>query len=378
MFELAGEFASIALPKPDEPRAQQLIAIKDLSIRLEIDIALFDKNKDIIATTNDRLLSIEREEIELGWIHVRRGPHAWGILLPDQRWVVLRPQKRMFRRPVGGIFFIAGIALAIAIAVYPAVRGLTKRLERLQHGVETLGSGDLTARVKIEGKDEIARLASSFNTSAERIEDLVKAHRLFLASASHELRTPLSRLRVGIELLKADADPKRKADLEKDIGELDQLIDEILLASRLNSLKELDKTKEVDLLALVAEETSRYDDCTLDGIPVTLNGDARLLRRLIRNLLENAKRYGKPPVTVNLSLRNNQAFLDVIDNGDGLKPEEYQKIFDPFYRPQGQTESTGFGLGLSIVKQIAEQHAGTVTYAPGDNGKSCFRVELPV
>ena len=103
------------------------------------------------------------------------------------------------------MLFLGGIALAVALAAYPVVRGLTRRLERSAGRCrDTLGAGNLSARVSVEGKDEVARLAESFNRAAARIEDLMGAHRMLLANASHELRTPLSRIRLGIDLLAAD------------------------------------------------------------------------------------------------------------------------------------------------------------------------------
>ncbi|MDZ4741250.1 MAG: histidine kinase dimerization/phospho-acceptor domain-containing protein, partial [Alphaproteobacteria bacterium] len=115
--------------------------------------------------------------------------------------------------------------------------------------VETLGAGNLSVRVKVEGKDEIARVAESFNRAAARIEALVNSHKMLLANASHELRTPLTRLRMGIELLKGNAEPQRRAELEQDIAELDELIEEILLSSRLDSMARPVHTEDVDLLA---------------------------------------------------------------------------------------------------------------------------------
>src|SRR5216684_4688594 len=171
------------------------------------------------------------------------------------------------------------MAIAIAVFSYPVVRGLTKRIERLQAGVETLGAGNLATRVAVEGRDEVAQLAASFNRAAARIEELVGAHRLLLANASHELRTPLSRIRLGIELFEAKPDPKIKAELARDIAELDDLIEEILLASRLDIAAAPPATEDVDLLALVAEECARYNGVTLDGELVVLRGDGRLLRR---------------------------------------------------------------------------------------------------
>ena len=175
---------------------------------------------------------------------------------------------------VGLVLFLGGIALAVAVCAYPVVRGLTRRLERLQTGVETLGAGHLAARVKVEGRDEVARLAASFNRAAGRIEELLGVHRLLLANASHELRTPLSRIRLGIELYDGSKDPKLKTELTRDIAELDLLIDEILLASRLDAAPTL-QVEPIDLLGLAAEECARYEDCTLQGAPVTVRGDAR-------------------------------------------------------------------------------------------------------
>ena len=140
---------------------------------------------------------------------------------------------------IGLILLLGGIALVIALCAFPVVRGLTRRLERLQDGVETLGAGNLAARVKVEGCDEVARLAQASTASAARIEELVNAHRLMLAHASHEIRTPLSRIRLGIEMLADKNDPKCKAELEQDIAELDALVDDILLASRLDMIKVL-------------------------------------------------------------------------------------------------------------------------------------------
>ena len=131
-----------------------------------------------------------------------QGGPAWAVRLPDDRWVVARMPGRQGPKLVSIIGFLGAIALAVAICAYPLVRRLTRRLERLQAGVEQLGAGDLAARVKVEGKDEVARLAESFNRAAARIEELVGSHKLLLANASHELRTPLSRIRLGVEFLK--------------------------------------------------------------------------------------------------------------------------------------------------------------------------------
>jgi signal transduction histidine kinase len=229
--------------------------------------------------------------------------------------------------------------------------------------------------VKVEGRDEVAQLAESFNRAAARIENLVNAHRMLLANASHELRTPLTRIRMGVELMRDAADPQRKAELEVDIAELDQLIDEVLLASRLDAVDHLERLEEVDLLALAAEECSRYERCALDGKAVAVRGDPRLLRRMIRNLLENALRHGEPPIAVELCGVDGKASLSVCDHGPGIPQSEHERLFQPFHRVAGA--ESGSGLGLALVRQIARRHGGDVAYGQKGDCRSCFAVTLP-
>jgi signal transduction histidine kinase len=256
------------------------------------------------------------------------------------------------------------------------VRQLTGRLERLQRGVDSLGAGDLSARVAVEGHDEIAGLAAKFNRAASQIEQLILANRSLLANASHELRTPLARIRLAVELLKQNADPKTKAGLEQDIAELHDLVDEILLASRLDTVAQNEVREEIDLLALAAEECARYDDVQLEGESLKVQGDPRLLRRLLRNLLENAKRHGVPPTQVRLKSQTGIAVLTVWDNGPGPAKAEFEQLFTPFYRRRESHNAGGNGLGLSLVRQIAHRHGGDAKCASMEDGRSCFIVTL--
>ena len=372
-FEMAGELAGAALPAADAPATAQQQAIAQLGRKLRIDLALFDPGLRPIAEFGRPLPPPPGRFHSGGWLTGPRGP-AWSFHLPDGRWLLARAPVRHSNPLIGLFLFLGGIALAVAIGAYPVVRGLTRRLERLQTGVETLGAGRLSARVEVEGRDEVARLAASFNRAAARIEELVGAHRLLLANASHELRTPLSRLRLGLELYEQRQDPKLKTELARDIAELDLLIDEILLASRLDAAPAL-QTETIDLLGLAAEECAHYEDCTLTGEPVTIRGDARLLRRLMRNLLDNARRHGAPPVTVSLARQGGQAVLDVADGGAGIAQAEREQVFTPFHRVGG--DGKGAGLGLALVRQIARLHGGDATVAPRPDQPSSFRVTLP-
>ncbi|HEX6829576.1 MAG TPA: ATP-binding protein, partial [Burkholderiales bacterium] len=268
---------------------------------------------------------------------------------------------------------------AIGIGAYPISRRITRRVERLQSQVEALGAGNLSARVEVEGSDEVAELAASFNRSAEKIERLVGAHRALLASVSHELRTPLSRLRIAIALLEKEYRSDLKAQVERNIAELDELIGELLLASRLDTIAGPDGTEDVDLLALVAEEGAR-SGADIFGDPVTIRGDPRLLRRLTRNLLENARRHAPDaPAEVRVRARpEGGAWLRVADRGPGVPESERERIFEAFYRlPASERQESGSGLGLALVRRIARRHGGEVRCLPRDGGGSVFEVELP-
>jgi signal transduction histidine kinase len=376
-YEMAATLAQNALPPAGAPKTEQQAALERLAVNLRADVTLFAPDRSLLAAVGEPLSAPEAGRERGGWIHRGGGP-AWAVRLPDGRWLEARVPRGHRQAPFGLFLVLALLALAVGVGAYPVVRRLTSRLERLQAGVESLGAGELSARVKVEGRDEVARLAESFNRAAGRIEELVGAHKTLLASASHELRTPLARIRMAVELMKENADPKRKAELERDVAELDALIDEILLASRLDALKELETDEEVDLLALAAEECARYDDTQLDGEPLTVRGDARLLRRMIRNLLENAKRHGAPPIQVRLSCTGGSAELAVCDHGPGVPEAERERVFDPFYRRTPTKEITGAGLGLALVRQIARRHGGEAHYAPQSGPGSCFSVVLPV
>ncbi|MEM8627057.1 MAG: HAMP domain-containing sensor histidine kinase [Pseudomonadota bacterium] len=405
-FGVTAELAAAALPGPQAELAKQRSALNDLARKLRIDIALFNRERQqIVASDNANVRPPPRRVQESGFLF-RRGRFAWGVLMPDGRWLVAQSRRRgPPRGPWRLLAVLAFVSVIVGLCAWPVVRGLTQRLERLQSGVENLGEGNLAARVDVRGTDEVAALANSFNSAAERIERLVNSHRLLLANASHELRTPLARIRMGLELLDSDAGPRVRQELERDIGELDDIIEEILLLSRLDAGVRSDIDERVDFLALVAEEAARYGDCTLEGAPAHITGDPTLLRRLVRNLLENAQRHGRPPVTVALTssgvsnhLSTDQSAADkrtanerrpneqrnvvlvIADTGDGISPAHQEAVFRPFHRGATAGSSRkGTGLGLALARQIAIQHRGTIQFLPDAKGRlNTIEVRLPL
>lgn len=322
---------------------------------------------------------------------------------------------RQLGLPFSSAWMLAFLALAVAVGTYPIVRRLTKRLEAVQTGVERWGQGDLSTRLVEDGRDEVAFLAQRFNHSAEQIQTLLTDQKALLASqtallasqksllanASHELRSPLARIRMGLELmaptLAASPTQQRslKDELNRNISELDQLIGEILLASRLDAQEaDLGTVESVDLVGLVAEECARVAAelevhnpnavTVLDGVAapsqeLKVQGVSKLLRRALRNLLENAGRYGAGEIIVNLRTMNDDVLIAVCDRGPGVPAAYQERIFEPFFRLPGASEqSGGVGLGLSLVKSIAARHGGSVSCENRPQGGACFALRLPL
>ncbi|MDM0034847.1 ATP-binding protein [Variovorax sp. J22P271] len=294
------------------------------------------------------------------------------------------PGLLAWRTPFGLGWMVAIVGFIVALGVYPIVRRLTKRLELLQRGVQRWGEGDLSVRVPEEGQDEVADLSNGFNAAAARIEQLVRSHKSLLANASHELRSPLTRIRMSLELMGERPNPGARAEISRNIAELDQLIDEILLASRLDAREaDMGTVETVDLTGLAAEECARVDaDLEVregtDSNALTVLGVPRLLRRAIRNLLENAGRYGAGETSVEIGSRAGQTEIRVNDRGPGVPVAQRERIFEPFYRLPGASERNGgVGLGLALVKSITERHGGSVRCEDRPGGGASFVISLP-
>ena len=393
------ELLQKALPSANAPAAQQAQALQEWSQRLHWPMELLDAQGGSIAITE----SFQRRTAEMPSLPVVLVPMSDGrslrLIRPGMRHTdgadaPVRPAPRNGRLMPPGFLPMAlnsgaGLAVlllalfvAVALGAFPVVRRLTRKLEALRSGVEQFGAGNLSQRVDASGRDEVAQVAQSFNLAAQRIESLVHSHQSLLANTSHELRSPLARLKMAIAML-ADANPAQRNNLNreisKNIAELDALVEEVLLASRLEARSPMQQDEGLDLLAIAAEEASRIKaelDC--EGVLAPVNGDERLLRRAIRNLLENAQRYGGQDVQLHLTQTEHETTLRVNDQGQGVPAEMRERIFEPFFRLPGHAEHAGgVGLGLSLVKQIAERHRGRVYCEPREGGGSSFVLKLP-
>jgi two-component system OmpR family sensor kinase len=365
------------LPGPDRPTSELQEAVERLAERFGVDAAVFSPQGERLAaygaplpppTWRGRGLHVVRPGFRSGFL----GMALW---LPDGRVVTAARQRPDWRHLASVAVTLGLLGLAVGLGAWPLVRRLTRRIENLRGRVEDLGRGDLSARTPVEGRDEVADLARSFNRAADRIQHLVEAQRRQLAFASHELRSPLARLRVSLEMMAGD--PALKEQAARDVGELDALIGELLEASRLEALGRSDRDEAVDLLGLVAEEAARVG-AAVEGEPVEIRGEPRLLRRLVRNLLENARRHGGGGgVEARVEGAGTRARLRVADRGLGVPDAERERIFEPFYRPPGAPETgTGYGLGLALVRQIARAHGGEARCLPREGGGTVFEIDL--
>ncbi|CAN5337603.1 HAMP domain-containing sensor histidine kinase [soil metagenome] len=399
------------LPDDGNPLRASRVLLR-WSDRTRLDLALFDEDRRLIAAAGRPLPPPRRDQIDSHWVRMRgpgdpaaapgdprdarnfgrdfdAGPGTepavrvlrspFALRLDDGRWLVARRDPSRAPQPLGPIPLLALIATLIGAATYFVARGLTHRLERLQDRVEAFGAGDLSARAELTGNDEAGQLASSFNDAAARIEALVQAHKNLLAHASHELRSPLARIRIAVAMMAERPTRELEEEVRRSIAELDDLIDEVLLASRLDANVGEARLEPVELVSLCAEESARGEiDFEAEASPV-VQGDQRLLRRVLRNLIENARRHAGGTADLTLSIAAGHAVVEVADRGPGVPEAERERIFEPFYRVAGASERDGgVGLGLALVRQIADLHGGKIVCLPRDGGGSIFKLTLPI
>lgn len=303
------------------------------------------------------------------------------------------PEVRIIGDARGAIWFVLQI-LALAGGVLLIIRPLRTRLASLRATTQRFGDGVLDERAAIAGDDVVAELAGSFNDMAARIQHLLEAQKALLGAVSHEFRTPLTRIRYALDLLALDADGDALTKLDqihRDVDELDELVAELMTYVRLDpeaGALELVVADPSELLGQLVADAGLLDadaQVTLQCANLgQLPYDAKQLRRAVGNLLQNALRYGAGEVLVQ-ALRDPPGqthgwlTIAVHDNGDGVEPQHRQRLFEPFVvlNKARDPSDSGFGLGLAIVRRIAQAHQGSVEATESHLGGACFRLRLP-
>jgi two-component system sensor histidine kinase MprB len=339
-----------------------------------------------LAVSRGRETKPRYEDVTVNGIHARlmTVPFSPGIALQVARPlaemddVLDRLRLIILLVAVGGTAIAAALGLAVSRASLAPVRRLTETAEHIT------ATHDLSRRVEAERKDEVGRLARSFNTMLGALEDSLHAQRQLVADASHELRTPLTSLRTNVELLArgtlSDEERERAmADVSAQIEELTALVADVVEMARDGEPRR--EVEDVRLDELVADAVARarlhspqvafheeLEESLVTGVPERLH-------RAIANVLDNAAKWSPPGGQVDVAVRDGE--VSVRDHGQGIDPADLPYVFERFYRSAEARNRPGSGLGLAIVRQVAEAHGGTVSAERTNGGGTIVRIRIP-
>jgi len=278
----------------------------------------------------------------------------------------------------GGIAVAAALGLAVSQAALAPVRRLTEATETVTE------TGDLTGRIDARGRDEVSRLAASFNTMLGALEEAARSQRRLVADASHELRTPLTSLRTNIEVLAGERTlppgerERLLGDVVEQLGEMTTLVAELMELARGQEQAAEPEDVRLDLVAADAVERARrnrpgvvfeteLEESLVRGVPARIE-------RAVANLLDNAAKWSPPGGTVEVTVRGGE--VSVRDHGPGIDDADLPYVFDRFYRAAPARGLPGSGLGLAIVRQVAEAHGGRAVAARAEGGGTRMTLSL--
>ena len=351
------------------------------------------QGQELALPVNDRVLEVARGQRDTFFMnthvagtHVRviTFSYAEGVAievarsLEDTDRALSQIKLLLVLIAAGGILVAAGLGLGVSRAALAPVR-------RLREATETVTeTGDLSERIETGGRDELSRLATSFNSMLGALEESTRAQRQLVADASHELRTPLTSLRTNIEVLASERTlppgerERLLSDVVEQLGEMTSLISELIELARGEQADEPAEDVRLDLIAADAiERTKRnkpgiefrtdFEESVVHGVPRTID-------RALANLLDNAAKWSPAGGEVEVTVRGSE--VTVRDHGPGIAEEDLPFVFDRFYRASSARGLPGSGLGLAIVKQVADAHGGTVVAERAEAGGTIMRLRL--
>ncbi|MEJ7596454.1 MAG: HAMP domain-containing sensor histidine kinase [Kofleriaceae bacterium] len=366
-----------------------------------LDVAVFDGDHGLLATTVTPPLT--SDEVPRGpegrWFDDRLvlGKYREGQLVA-YAVVALPPAPSVLRHVIA--LLGSALVLAFLFVAAPLAHSIARPLERLRGLASELGNGNLAVRARVDRHDEIGDLSRAFNTMAAQIQRLRATERELLGDVSHELRTPLARMRVVLDLAEG-ADPEKVRryldEITTDLAELEQLVDDIIVSARLDPessrweqarpplrLEHVAIVEPVD--ASIARFSARWPAHELVYKPgdeaLTVNCDPKLLRRVLDNLLDNARKYSAEgaPIEIRVDAVSSSVRVEVIDRGIGIAKEDQHRLFSAFFRadPSRARSSGGVGLGLVLARRIVEAHGGIIKFESEIDSGSRFWFELPL
>lgn len=339
---------------------------------------------DVAAGERDAFFETVRvggESVRVLTFPVERGVAAQVARPLDEVQATLRTlRRRLAIGSLGGIALAAVLGTAVARRATRPVDELTRLAE------EVATTQDLSQRIAVERDDEIGRLAATVNTMLANLEQARHAQEQLVADASHELRTPLTSLRTNVEVLaeaeRLDPENRRRlvGDVVEQLDEFARMVGDLVELARGDRPVQAAAPVRLDQMAAEVVQRAPTDGrIHLNATPVTVVGDRDRLERAVRNLVDNALKYGGDgPLEVTVERRDREAVLRVADQGPGIAPQHLDRIFDRFYRAPEARGAPGSGLGLSIVAQIAASHGGRIQAANRqDERGAVFTLTLP-
>jgi len=282
--------------------------------------------------------------------------------------------------PMRLLAILAGILAVLLAGTFWFARRLSRPLADLADAVDKVAVGKRPDPLPEDGPTEIARVAHNVNRMAANLERLEKNRSTMLAGISHDIRTPLTRLRLASEISVNDA--QSRSEMAADIDEIDRIVTQFLDFARGNP-KEAPERADMQIvltaLAQKAESRTLPVQWTAGQEAIFVNTYPAAFERMIMNLIENAHRYGRPPVELHLRRDGAMVDIDVLDAGDGVKAEDVERLKEPFVRgDQARGGVMGAGLGLALVERLAQWHGGSFDLLPRSGGGTVARLRLPV
>jgi signal transduction histidine kinase len=312
--------------------------------------------------------------------HHRRDQY---LLIQEQGYRYLFAVDNSFRQGAERRHWVLFVTLgSILFLLYLAIRRMFRPIAAISSQVKKIGEGDLTQAVQLQGKGELALLATGINRMAQQIKAMLESKSGLLLAISHELRSPMTRMRVNLELLEESEIQQKLID---DIREMETLVAAILESEKLNSSHAPLNLSHCELLNLI-EEVVQHHPCRnrikTSMSPIELEVDQLRIKLLIKNLLDNACRYSADEqnlINVSLSHDQNHALIEVQDRGIGIAAEDIPRLTEAFYRSDHarQRDTGGYGLGLYLCKLVVEAHGGQIVIESEPGRGTRISVKLP-
>jgi signal transduction histidine kinase len=324
---------------------------------------------------NDRMLAASHHGAHV--VHLKHGDGRLSLYMPHQP----DAEKKIKVITICLLLFIT----ALMFGAYFAIRWVLKPLRWLKKGVDQVAQGDLSHRVPLKRSDELRDLSNSFNTMTERLQHLIKSKEQLLLDVSHELRTPITRVKVALAIM---PESPERASIEEDLNEVESKIADLLETARALNIKSSLQMSSVDLAELIQKTAALFEagrpEIRIADMPdlTPIDLDAELIGRVLKNILDNAQKYSPDhaaPIEISASMDEAETIISIRDSGIGIPEQDLDFIFEPFYRvDKARTpQQGGYGLGLSLSKNIIEAHGGYIHISSELDKGTLVNIHLP-